>query len=479
MTASTTTATTNPATAGGPLDSSKPEIADDPYQLFPYQAVGADYLATHAQALLADEQGLGKSAQVVRACDLVHAKRILVVCPGVARVNWSREFARFSPFDHVCQVILTGKDSVRSTGPIVVIISFDLVAAHAKTLLASEPFDVLVIDEAHYLKERSTKRTKLIYGATGVAKSCSRVWRLTGTPAPNDFSELYTHLKSAGIVTDSYWDFVFRYCTGFNAGFGFKITGSKNVEELKALLARFMLRRKKKDVMTQLPPLTFQEVVVDKSMVDLDPYFLDQTRGKSTAEFFETLKVADQTLRNALKAVANSGARVDVLSALNGGSMITLRRFIGLAKLPAVLEIIGEELKSGVIDKIVLFAVHKDVIEGARVALAKFGPVTLYGGTPQEKRQANIDRFQTDPKCRVFIGNVEAAGTAITLTKAHEVGFLEMDWTPARNAQAAMRCHRIGQENPVRVRAFSLAGSVDEDVMKTLLRKTKELAKIF
>lgn len=445
---------------------------------FPYQLIGAGFLKAHPQALLADEMGLGKSCQAVLGCDLVGAKKILVICPGVARINWSREFARFSPFDHVCQVVLTGKDSVQATGPIVTIISFDLVAPHAATL-ARTNWDVLIIDEAHYLKERSTKRTKLIYGASGVAKSSARVWRLTGTPAPNDFSELYTHLKSAGIVTESFWDFTFRYCTGFNAGFGFKITGSKNVDELRALLDRFMLRRKKKDVMTELPPLTFQEVVVDKSNVDLDPYFIDQTRGKTATDFFNDLKVADQTLRQALKAVANSGAKVDVLTALSGGSMITLRRFIGLAKLPKIMEILAEELATTAVDKIVLFAVHKDVIENARVALQKFGPVTLYGGTPQAKRQANIDRFQTDPKCRVFIGNVEAAGTAITLTKAHEVAFLEMDWTPARNAQAAMRCHRIGQENPVRVRAFSLAGSVDEEVMKTLLRKTRELAKIF
>ncbi len=448
-------------------------------QAFPYQQVGARFLAAHDQALLADEMGLGKSCQSVLGCDLVGAKKILVICPGVARINWSREFERFSPFDHSCQVILTGKDSVQVTGPTVTIISFDLVAAHSKTL-AAVAWDVLIIDEAHYLKERSTKRTKLIYGASGLAKSTKRVWRLTGTPAPNDFSELFTHLKSAGLLPDStYWDFVFRYCTGFNAGFGFKITGSKNVDELRALLDRFMLRRKKKDVMTELPPLTFQEVVVDKSNVDLDPYFIDQTRGKTATDFFNELKVADQTLRQALKAVANSGAKVDVLTALSGGSMITLRRFIGLAKLPKIMEMLTEELASGALEKVVLFAVHKDVIEGARVALQKFGPVTLYGGTPQAKRQANIDRFQNDAKCRVFIGNVEAAGTAITLTRAHEVGFLEMDWTPARNAQAAMRCHRIGQENAVRVRAFSLAGSVDEEVMKTLLRKTRELAKIF
>ena len=106
------------------------------------------------------------------------------------------------------------------------------------------------------------------------------------------------------------------------------------------------------------------------------------------------------------------------------------------------------------------------------------GAVTLYGGTNADTRQKNIDKFQNNPKCRVFIGNIQAAGTGITLTAAHEVAFIEADWVPANNAQAAMRCHRIGQTKPVRVRFFSCAGSVDEDVMNTLRRKAYELSRL-
>lgn len=446
---------------------------------FPYQIVGAAFLAAKTQAWLADDMGLGKSTQVVRACDEIGARTILVVCPASVRVNWDREFTRFSPMDRTCTVLFTGKDEPDAS---VVVCSYDMLTN--PTLLkklCARTWDVLVLDEAHFLKERTTARTKAVYRK--VAQHCARVWRLSGTPAPNNASELWTHLKSAGIVTDPYWDFVYRYCKGFDGGYGFKITGHKNVDELKQLLSRFMLRRTKEEVMTELPPITFQEVTVERSPVELDPIFYEQTRGKSVEQFHKELKETDTLLRNALNALSSSqySNSEDTLRVLEGmkGSMVTLRRYIGMAKLPAICDILAHELDMDQIDKLVIFAVHKDVIETARQKLARFGAVTLYGGTAPATRQKNIDKFMKDKKTRVFIGNILAAGTGITLTAAHEVAFIEADWVPGNNAQAAMRCHRIGQTEPVRVRFFSCAGSVDEEVMHTLRRKTAELSKIF
>lgn len=446
---------------------------------FPYQLIGASFLASKAQALLADDMGLGKSAQAVRACDLICASNILVFCPAAVRINWDREFTRFSPMDRTCKVLFTGKDEPDAQ---VVVCSYDLLA-NPKLLkkLGVKRWDALILDEAHYLKERTTMRTKAVYGK--IAHQAAHVWRLSGTPAPNDASELWTHLKSAGIVTEPYWDFVYRYCSGFDGSYGFKITGHKNTDELKQLLSQFMLRRKKDEVMTELPPITFQEVTVERSAVELDPVFYEQTRGKSTEQFHAELKDKDTLLRNALKALSNSqySSNEDKLRILEGmaGSMVTLRRYIGMAKLPSVCSLIADELDFDLVEKIVIFAVHRDVIEGVRQKLARFGVVTLYGGTPAPQRQKNIDKFMKDKKCRVFVGNITAAGTGITLTAAHEVAFIEADWVPSNNAQAAMRCHRIGQTEAVRVRFFSCAGSVDEEVMATLRRKTAALAKIF
>ena len=448
-------------------------------KLFPYQDTGARWLASKDQALLADDMGLGKSAQAVRACDLVGAKNILVICPAAVRFNWAREFERFSPMDRPTCLMLTSRDRPASKSG-VVICSYDL-SVGALGLLKTIPWDVLILDEAHYLKERTTKRTRAAYGhnkaTTGLAAHAKRTWRLTGTPAPNDASELYTHLRSAGIVNEPFWDFTFRFCKGFDSTYGYKITGHKNVEELKALLAPFMLRRTKDEVMTELPPIWYQEVTVDRSQVELDGLF-PEAQEVGAAAFVANLRVGEVTLKQALEAASGP---TDAMSVLEGSttSLTTLRRYIAMGKVPAVANLLAEELESGAVRKVVVFGVHKCAVEYMEQHLAKFGAVSLYGSTPPAKRQANIDRFMQDPECRVFIGNVQAAGTGITLTAAHEVVFLEQSWVPAENAQAAMRCHRIGQTKPVRVRVFSLYKSVDEQVQQVLLRKAQELSKIF
>ena len=451
---------------------------------FPYQIEGAEYLANKTQALMAHEMGLGKSCMAVLASDMVGAFDILVVCPAAVRINWDREFVRFSPMDRPCTVLETGKDKPARG---VNVVSYDLLTSNEKlrNTLKAMKWDVLVLDEAHYLKERSAKRTKAIYGHNkhpGLMHSARRTWRLSGTPAPNNASELFTHLKSAGIVAQPYWDFVYEFCAGFDSDYGYKITGHKNTEKLKSLLGQFMLRRKKDDVMTQLPPITFSEVTVERSHVDLDPWFYENWRPIGMPAFLEEMKGIDQSLKTGLQTLKrghhhNSEDSLALLKSY-AKSTSTLRRYIGLAKLKRVLEILEEELASGEVKKIVLFAIHQQVIEMARTKMRKFGAVTLYGGTPTKRRQENIDAFQNDPKCRVFIGQITAAGTGITLTNAHEVAFIESSWVPSDNAQAAMRCHRIGQTRPVRVRFFTCAGSVDEEVMRVVVHKTRELTKI-
>lgn len=452
---------------------------------FPYQIVGAEWLAPKTQAFLADSMGLGKSCQAIRAADIVGAQDILIICPSNVKVNWEREFEKFSPMDRPCTVIWSSSDPLPPKG--VVIVSYEIAQARAQEFKARS-WELVVLDEAHYLKAKVTKRTKAIYGAhfrfKGIIHSAKRVWRLSGTPAPNDASELWTHLRSAEILTGNYWDFVFKFCTGFDSQFGFKITGHKNVPELKEILKPFMLRRTKEEVMKQLPPITYQTVTVERSKVALDPDFYEQVAPVGEAKFYENLEQNDKALRNALGALAHTEApneaRLGVLEAMAPG-LVTLRRYTAMAKLPAVCDLIKEELDIKAYEKIVLFGVHRSVIEGARDAFSKYGAVTLYGQTPPAKRQANIDRFMRDPSCRVFIGNIQAAGVGINGLQetCHEVAFLEQDWVPANNAQAAMRVHRIGQKKHVRVRIFSLYKSIDEQVQETLMRKARELSKIF
>lgn len=450
--------------------------------LFPYQIEGAKFLAKHDHALLADEMGLGKSCQAITAADMANLHRILVVCPACARINWLREFAMWSMFDRPAAVLFTAKEALADNLEGVRIVSYDLLTNEKVVKrLKSIEWEVMILDEAHYLKERTAKRTKAVYRQ--LITVAQKVWRLTGTPAPNNASEMWTHLHSANLFVQPHHAFVDKFCSGFDTGFGFKITGTKNLPQLKALLAKFMLRRKKSDVMKQLPPISYHNIVVEPSPVDEELFFADRFIAGGTREAFHAeLKEKNDALK-ALWAQSQGSrymtdSRVAVLEGL-ATPMATLRRYIGLSKVPEVVKILKDELETGAMDKVVIFSVHRDVIVSLRDALKQFGAMAYFGGMDPKKKQETVDRFQNNPKYRVFIGHIVAAGTAITLTSANEVVFVEPSWVPAENAQAAMRCHRIGQEKPVRVRIFSVAGSIDEDINKALRMKTQDLTKIF
>lgn len=483
------------------LDSRRPLEA-----LYPYQLVGAEWLAKMPQAFLADDMGLGKSAQAIHAADIRVAWDILVICPAAVRVNWQREFEKFSPLSRPCCLLDGSEASLPSNG--VAITSYDLLVAPSasnaldifedaptdankarvastralarkrKAFLAAlktRAWDLIIIDECHYLKERTASRTVAIYdGNQGLIASAAAVWRLSGTPCPNNAGEIWTHLRSAG-YSQAYWDFVYMFCTGFTDDYNdFTITGIKNAPQLKAILAKFILRRTKEEVLPELPPLIFEEVVVGRGQVDLsDPIFDDARAGQGPAAFLRALLHMEEDL-----ATLPDEELLRVLER-DTPALVTLRRFIAMAKLASVLDIIEDELENGQLEKIVIFGIHQCVVEAAALRLARFGAVLFYGKTSATLRQKNIDRFQTDPTCRVFVGNIGAAGVGITLTAASEEAFIEQDWVPANNVQAAARCHRIGQTRAVRARVFSLVGSVDERVQNTLCRKERELAKVF
>jgi SWI/SNF-related matrix-associated actin-dependent regulator of chromatin subfamily A-like protein 1 len=222
-------------------------------------------------------------------------------------------------------------------------------------------------------------------------------------------------------------------------------------------------------------------VVVEPGEVDLPiqssfaQYFYPHDK---TAELFEKLRKETEILDTINERLRFTKDGMKALEAL-ASSVSTLRRYVGLQKVEPVAELVASELKSKAYEKVVIFAIHRDVIEGLRIKLSKFKPVTLYGGTVPESRQRNIDKFMNNPKTQVFIGNIIACGTAITLTSAHQVIFLEQDWVPGNNAQAAMRCHRIGQQHPVAVRFIGLADSLDEKISRVLKRKTEDLTEIF
>lgn len=448
-------------------------------ELRPFQEQGAKWLASRSTALLADEQGVGKTAQAIRACDLVGAKRVLVIVPAVARINWQREFSKFSDVGRKFAVLLDGRRGWSPTDS--VICSYDLLSKIEPVLLGR--FDVLILDEVHLVKSPDALRSRLVWDRGGVVRLAERRWALSGTPAPNHIGELWLLLFTFGVTPLRYDDFVERFCNYYLGPHGRSITGTKQsrVPELRNMLSGVMLRRMKEDVMKELPPITYEDIVVEPGAVDLElqSSFIQYVFPVDRRKELEAQLASEKSLVEATISAARLGR--DGLMALEAisQSVSTLRRFTGLQKVQPTIELVKAELESNAYEKLVIFAVHRDVIEGLRVGLSKFGAVTLYGGTNPKTRQDNIDRFQTNPKCRVFIGNIAAAGTAINLTAAHNELFVEQDWVPGNNAQAAMRCHRYGQTKSVHVRFIGLADTIDEKIAQVLKRKTRELNAIF
>jgi SNF2 family DNA or RNA helicase len=452
--------------------------------LFPFQEIGRDFLAGRRWALLADEMGLGKSAQAITACDAVNAERILVLCPAIARINWSREFLKFSSREKRVTVLLSGQSNTHSD---IVICSYDLL--HNKKIfsgLISSTWDVVILDEVHYLKNRDAKRTRAVFQHV-VLLATRGIWALSGTPAPNHAAELYPFLHAAGLWTDTYWAFVTRFCVTRETVYGIQMVGVQRVEELRALMAPILLRRKKVDVLKDLPAILFTNVAVETRPVDLNIWFPEIMMGQKTDASLHQQIADEEAAIRAILDVSGDGttATTEALSALQGmqgrggaGAMVS-RRYLGLSKVPAIVELITEELQENAYEKIVLFAWHRDVIRALTFALDELHPLVLYGGTPAIERDKRIQAFQTKKHHRVFIGQVLAAGVAISLTAACEVGFVESSWVPGENAQAAMRVHRIGQDKPVRVRFFSAADTTDEVVQRVLRRKTRDMVQVF
>ena len=437
---------------------------------FEYQKKGIEFLTTGAhQKLLADEMGLGKTAQLIWAAQKIQANRIHVICPAGAKYNWQEEFLKFGNIK--AEVAGNGHNCWNRP---VMISSFEYAKKFMHKYIQYKR-DLLIVDEAHLLKEPSAERTKVILGTRGLIHNATRFWAATGTPAPNHAGELWVLLKTFGLTKLSYDGFTARYCTSHHVGGHYgriQITGSntKYTPELKALLRQCSLRRLKKDEL-DLPPMTH------------NVYYIDGDSDADILKMFPDLKekLAQEHMLLKDKLGFNWGEVSDerLLGVLNfmAQSISSLRRYHGLKKVKPVAELIRQELLAKEYKKIVIFGIHKDVLYYLKQMLDdEFQPVIITGSTPPLERHEIVERFQNDDNCKIFIGNIQAAGTAITLTAANQVGFIEQDWVPGNNAQAADRTHRIGQLEAVTSRHFAIRDSLDAKITATITRKTKEIS---
>jgi len=431
------------------------------FVLKPYQVEGKNFLMAKPYRLLADTMGLGKTVQSIAAFCELGLKKILIVCPKSAKINWQREIKNYSGKD---SYVTNAKNQPSSN---IIITNYkQLVTKYS--LYKQVTWDLIILDEAHGLKEPTSLRTRAIIGKDGVLHNTKRLWALTGTPCPNHAGELWPLMFALGATDFGYEGFVDRYCKVRRRGGRFtenRIVGTDttHAKELRAMQKKVALRRLKQDVLKDLPPITYQTIVLS---TDIEP--------KLPALFKKQLETEMKLLQEKLGVSINipDHKMLDALS-LMSESISSLRRYHGLKKVKACSEAIAEELESGSYNKIVIFLVHSDVCALAAEYLKKFNPAIITGKT--KDRQAQVDKFQNDKSCRVFLGNIQAAGTAITLTAASNLAYFEKDWVPANNEQAAMRIHRIGQKENVLIRTFTLEG-LDDLITAALMRKTSELS---
>lgn len=404
--------------------------------LYPFQKEGADFLLPDVEeplrdqaAYLGDRMGLGKTVQAATAAKVMEPRRVVVVAKASAIENWKREWRIWGP---------VRKHQVD-------FVSWATVHKYDK------PLDLVILDEAHYAKNHGARRTQ---AALKLARLASRAFLLSGTPMPNHPGELWAPIsvlwpeipEELGISSYHHW--VHRFCQTQQTKFGLKVWGLKDVEELKPYLQRILLRRTVAMVGVQLPP----------ARLDLHRLPADATLDKAAAGLgLDVEKLKGRMVHEQISEF---------------GSNARLRRLIGEHKAPLIGQLIAEELEEGEYGKIVVLAYHRSVMDLLRQALEPFGVVGFDGSTPQSKRQEAIDEF-TRGRARVFLGQSTAAGDSINLQVASEIVLVEPSWSPADNAQAIKRVHRIGSENPVRARMFAVAGSMDESVIDTITRKTK------
>lgn len=450
--------------------------------LLPYQRDGIvkairKYNEGSKGVLLADEMGLGKTIQAIGIINELypnHVARVLVVCPLSLRLNWLRELERW----HTSMSAIT-------------VTHYEALAK----LTEKRPWDMLIIDEAHFVKNPDSKRGKLV---AKLAKEAKRVLLLTGTPITNRPVELWpllmivdparwdpkgeesierkpppklrpipAHLevnltgakprdpkKPRKVYSEAFMRFAKKFCDakletiyvkgGRKTVWNFR--GASNLDMLHTMLTgTCMIRRFKKDVLKELPPKRRQLIVIPSSTVD-NRYMTDLT-------------------------VENYDAQVEALRSrkVQFEEWSKIRHEQALSKVAYVANHVASALDET--DKVIVFAHHTDVILALASSLAYLGCAVFIGDTNEDERNDAVDVFRDDPNCRIFIGSLRAAGVGITLTASSVVVFAELDPVPAMMMQAEDRAHRIGQRNSVLVQHVVTDGTIDARIAKILIEK--------
>jgi SWI/SNF-related matrix-associated actin-dependent regulator of chromatin subfamily A-like protein 1 len=436
-----------------------------------YQETGAHFCAKLPASGIFDEPGLGKTPLSVRWLDLTGTSSAVVLTTASHVYSYAKEVMDWQGIPRTVGVDDWDKDVVVTTH-----------GRMARMDVANLPKrNGLIVDEAHYLKEPSSQRTRAAYGedcAPGqglVGRIDSNVLLLSGSITPNYASELWTHFarlwphliqtKQGRTMTQ------LQFAQRFTAGKMDPRTGkwvpryNRRVDELKALLSKISLARTHESVGNQMPPARIVDVPLAGS--------LNEFLAKNTKQADELRAELNAMSKFILMGRGKGLTGPQILTAALNDSAIqqsSLRRLMATAKADACAAYVRDLLAGG-LDKVLVFGVHSTALKAIAEKLSRFGVAVVTGSTPKAKRFDEANRFQTDPKCRVFVGNVTAAGEAITLTAANRLVMLESTWTPKDDMQVIARCRRYGQTRTVQADYLTIPEAAIEELVVRVNRR--------
>ncbi len=416
--------------------------------LLSHQIEAVEKLVKTKRFILADDMGLGKTTSTIVAALETEAKKILIICPASLKINWQREIENYTNRStYIC-------GSKRYEDADFVIVNYDILKNfhdpkdRDNSRVLKSNFDLVIIDEAHYIQNKTAQRTKLI---NDFVKGVDRLWLLTGTPMtsrPMNYYNLLELIESP--VAANWMAYVIRYCEGYQFKVGnrkvWNVMGASNLEELRDRTSRQVLRRLKTDV------LDLPDKIITPVYLRLKSKEYEELMG----EYFEWYeKNPDES----------SSLTVQFTK------LTKVRQIIANEKIRSTIELVENILEQD--KKVIVFTNFTDSLNKI---YEHFGKKAVYldGSCSPAKRQNAVDEFQNNDKIKVFVGNLKAAGVGITLTSAEAVVMNDLSFVPSDHAQAEDRSYRYGQKSNVSV-YYPIFENTIEGVIYDILNKKKNI----
>ena len=414
-----------------------------------HQKEAIQKLVGNKKFILADDMGLGKTTSTIIAALESGSKKVLIICPATLKINWKREIENYSDKS---VYIAEGKNF--STESDFVIINYDIIKNFHDTKKKGESqildanFDLVVVDEAHYIKNATAQRTKLI---NDIVKKVDRIWLLTGTPMtsrPIDYFNLLSLIDSP--VAKNWMAYAIRYCQGYQFNVGgrkvWNVMGASNLEELRDRTTGLTLRRLKEDV------LDLPDKIITPVYLRLKSKLYEEVMG-DYYNWYEGNPEESKSLT------------------VQFTKLTKIRQIIADEKITQTIELAENIIEQN--KKVIIFCNFTDSLNKIVEHFGK-AAVKVDGSMSKPQRQHSVDSFQESDKIKVFVGNIKAAGVGLTLTAAEAVIMNDLSFLPSDHAQAEDRAYRYGQKNNVLV-YYPIFENTIEGIIYDILNNKKQV----